>query len=113
MILGHHLLIDVSSIEEIEAIANLDYMKLLLIDIVEQLKLNVLNIICHQFTPYGCSICYLLQESHMTIHTYPEYNSFSFDLYTCNLNTDLDQVEDIISGFFFGKCVIVKKIIDR
>ena len=111
--LGQHILVDVSGIEDIHLIEKLDNMKLLVIEIVEKLKLNVVNTINYQFSPVGCSICVLLKESHLSLHTYPEYNSFSLDLYTCNLKTDLNEVEDIICDFFKGKCVIMKKIIDR
>ena len=111
--LGSHILVDVSDIEDIYLIEKLDHMKLLVIDIVEKLKLNVVNTINYQFCPVGCSICILLQESHLSLHTYPEYNSFSLDLYTCNLETDLNEVEEIIYKFLGGKCKIMKKIIDR
>lgn len=113
MKLGKHIIIDVSSIEEIELIANLDYMKILMIDIVEKLKLKVIGFNSFQFKPYGCSIIYLLSESHLSVHTYPEYNAFSFDLYSCDLDTNFDLIEDIIINFFNGKCIIMKKIIDR
>ena len=81
--------------------------------IVEELKLNVLNYFYHDFTPHGCSMIYLLQESHLTIHTYPQYNSYSLDLYTCSLETDLLGVCDIIYDFFDEKCKIKYRILDR
>ena len=32
---------------------------------------------------YGSTIIYILEESHFSIHTYPEYNYFTVDIYTC------------------------------
>ncbi|MBI2632528.1 adenosylmethionine decarboxylase [Candidatus Pacearchaeota archaeon] len=37
----------------------------------------------HRFTPYGLTIIAVLGESHIILHTYPEYNHLSFDCYTC------------------------------
>lgn len=38
----------------------------------------------------GYTLCALLKESHITIHTYPEYNSIFLDVFTCGKsNTQL------------------------
>lgn len=37
----------------------------------------------HKFTPYGLTIIAVLGESHIILHTYPEYNHVSLDCYTC------------------------------
>jgi len=38
----------------------------------------------HQFKPYGYTIAYTLSESHLTIHTYPEYKSCYIDVFCCS-----------------------------
>ena len=42
----------------------------------------------HQFTPRGLTGIYLLAESHLSFHTWPEKNFISIDLYTCG---DVDK----------------------
>lgn len=37
----------------------------------------------HHFDPHGLTAFWVLSESHCAIHTYPEHNYFSIDLYTC------------------------------
>lgn len=37
----------------------------------------------HTFNPWGVSGAVIIQESHITIHTWPEYGYASVDLYTC------------------------------
>jgi S-adenosylmethionine decarboxylase proenzyme len=73
---------------------------------LEQLQ-NLMNTICaennysvlqtshHQFEPDGFSILYLLSESHMSIHTFPEKNYIAFDLYTCRTYPNNDTYNTI------------------
>lgn len=111
--LGKHILIDVSNIEEVEKIEKCEGLYELMNEIIQVLKLNVVNYMCHNFTPYGCSMLYLLSESHLSIHTYPENSSVSLDLYTCSLDTNLLETCEIIYQFFGGKSKIKYQLINR
>ena len=42
----------------------------------------------YQFEPQGVTGTVLLAESHLAIHTWPEYGFVSVDVYVCNLATD-------------------------
>lgn len=46
----------------------------------------------HQFSPHGETIVFILAESHFTIHTYPEHNYITMDIYICNPNVNLEKV---------------------
>ena len=37
----------------------------------------------HQFSPYGVSGVVVIQESHLTIHTWPEHGYAAIDIFTC------------------------------
>jgi S-adenosylmethionine decarboxylase proenzyme len=41
-----------------------------------------------QFEPQGVTGTVLLAESHIAIHTWPEANFVTVDVYVCNLHTD-------------------------
>lgn len=43
----------------------------------------VLGKVFHKFKPNGISGIWLLSESHMSFHTWPDENYLSFDLFTC------------------------------
>lgn len=47
-------------------------------------KYNVLVRACHYFSPHGLTKVWVLGESHCSLHTYPEANYISIDLYTCS-----------------------------
>ncbi len=49
---------------------------------------TVINSTFHHFSPYGVSGVVVIQESHLAIHTWPEYGYAAVDLFTCG-----DQVD--------------------
>ena len=51
--------------------------------IAKKAKVAILEISKHKFEPQGFTLVALLAESHMSIHTFPEYNIISFDFFTC------------------------------
>jgi S-adenosylmethionine decarboxylase proenzyme len=42
----------------------------------------------HRFNPYGVSGVVVIAESHVTIHTWPEYNYAAIDVFTCGDTCD-------------------------
>jgi S-adenosylmethionine decarboxylase proenzyme len=95
---GKHLIIDIKNIpntETINNINNIEKLKTMMDNICEKYEFQVLNKIEHKFDPQGLSIIYLLSESHMTIHTFPERNYIAFDLYTCRNYPNNDVYTEI------------------
>jgi S-adenosylmethionine decarboxylase len=42
----------------------------------------------HTFNPFGVSGAVVISESHLTIHTWPEYNYAAVDIFTCGDTVD-------------------------
>ena len=40
------------------------------------------------FAPQGCTVLYMLSESHLSIHTWPERGTAAIDIFTCGDHTD-------------------------
>jgi len=59
---------------------------------------TVVNSTSHHFSPWGVSCVVVIQESHLSIHTWPEYKFASVDLYTCG-----DTVDPWIAFNFLAK----------
>ena len=47
---------------------------------------TVLNLISNKFEPQGVTAIALLSESHLSIHTWPEFHYSAVDIFTCGQN---------------------------
>ncbi len=112
MVLGRELIADVEDIENVSLLGTIDGVSPLMEKIIDICKLNVVAKCEYQFTPIGVTMLYLLSESHLTIHTYPEKKACSINLYTCNPETDLNEALNVIYQYFHQSWII-EKIIDR
>ena len=50
--------------------------------------MTVISGASHKFSPQGATAIVLLAESHVSIHTWPEYNYAAIDVYTCGKNPE-------------------------
>ena len=57
---------------------------------------EILNFVEHHFTPHGYTCVWLLGESHLAIHTFPERNKTFFELCSCN-ELKLEIFKQVIS----------------
>lgn len=100
---GKHMICDIKDIKNMDLLHNLDRMKELLNDICGRYDFSILEKVDHKFHPEGLSILYLLSESHLSIHTFPERSYIAFDLYTCRAYEDnkvyLEIYHHLISAF--------------
>jgi len=95
---SQHLLFDAVLDREIRD-ADIEAIK----QIIEK-NLTVVNRVEHRFDPHGDTIVFILAESHFSIHTYPENNYISMDIYICNMSTNLEKIlEEIKSVVPFTK----------
>jgi len=103
---GHHIIVDMFGIE-IEKIVNINKNKLsiqewefFIKDCFNEANISLLNTSWHNFDNKGAfTVIYLLAESHLSIHTWPEKNYIALDVFTCgNSNTEL-IVQKIVKYF--------------
>lgn len=112
---GKHMIIDLKEIKNDVLIHDLDKIKTLLDTICNKYDFSILNKSEHVFEPQGLTILYLLSESHLSVHTFPERKYIAIDLYTCREYKDNAVYQEIYD--FFIECFQAKKeipiIIDR
>jgi len=57
----------------------------------KKMNLTVVNTTIHEFSPIGISGVVVIEESHIAIHTWPEYNYVALDFFTCGKTVDLSD----------------------
>jgi spermidine synthase len=63
-------------------------------------NMTLLDVVTHQFTPHGVSGVALIAESHLALHTWPEYGYVAADFFTCGENADIDAIIDVLREAF-------------
>jgi S-adenosylmethionine/arginine decarboxylase-like enzyme len=62
---------------------------------------KILGEVEHLFQPEGYTFLFLLSESHLSVHTFPEKKYLSFDLFTCREYMDNTVYESIFEWLLF------------
>ncbi len=80
--LGAHLLIELKECNA-KTISNLKEVKAVLISAAEAAEATIIEVAFHEFSPFGISGMVIIAESHLSIHTWPEYKYAAVDIFTC------------------------------
>jgi S-adenosylmethionine decarboxylase len=67
---------------------NEDFIKEALTKAADAAGAILLGIVSHKFEPQGVTAIALLSESHISIHSYPEYGYAAVDAFTCGEHTN-------------------------
>ncbi len=65
-------------------------------DLTSGLNLTIVKKIENQFKPIGRTFVFILSESHLAIHTWPEFNTIHIDLLSCS-NTSIDSFNKVLT----------------
>lgn len=82
--LGTHVLLDFYDCTR--DLNNPDSLEKLLVDAALKAHTTVLHSYSHKFSPQGVSCVVVISESHLSIHTWPEYGQAQLDVFTCGDN---------------------------
>lgn len=85
---GKHMICDLVNIRNMTRLESMNSMRELFDGICARHDFTVLGRIEHQFEPQGISVVYMLSESHISIHTFPEQRYLALDIYTCRHYSD-------------------------
>jgi S-adenosylmethionine decarboxylase proenzyme len=88
--LGTHIIADFFDCCE-EVLKDTELIRNYMIRAVEKANATIVSENFNSFNPWGVSGVIVIQESHFTIHTWPEFRYSAVDLFTCG--TDLELLE--------------------
>lgn len=92
---GKHMICDIKDIKNTNSLNNPQRIKEILNNICDKYNYTILQTTEHIFEPQGFTMLYLLSESHISIHTFPERNYFALDIYTCREYENNDKYKEI------------------
>ncbi|MEW6115822.1 MAG: adenosylmethionine decarboxylase [Nitrospirota bacterium] len=80
--LGTHLLVELRDCNP-EILKNLNQVKGALVSAAKEARATIIDVSFHEFNPFGISGMVVIAESHLSIHTWPEYSYAAVDIFTC------------------------------
>ena len=105
--LGEHIIAEFFGCEQLNAFNMLEK---ILVQAAHKAGATVLTIKIHQFEPEGMTGVAVLQESHISIHTWPEYGYVAVDVFTCGAHVQVEKALDVLRQFFNPKKVSFIKL---
>ncbi len=80
--LGRHLLLELFDCDT-DVINNLEAVKGALVEAAKRAQATIVDVVFHEFNPFGISGVVVIAESHLSIHTWPEYRYAAVDIFSC------------------------------
>ena len=80
--LGTHLLLDLKDCKS-ELLDDIEFIKQAMIEAADEAGATIVGETFHKFSPVGVTGIIAIAESHLCIHTWPEYGYAAVDIFTC------------------------------
>jgi S-adenosylmethionine decarboxylase len=93
--LGRHLLVELHDCNK-EALNDLGLLRDVMVKAAIDCGAVVLGESFHRFSPQGVSGVVIIAESHLSIHTWPEYGYAAVDIFTCGTFVNPEKAAEVI-----------------
>lgn len=80
--LGHQIVAEFYSCDK-ELLNNVEFIRNSMLEAAIKSGATIVTDTFHHFSPHGVSGAVIIAESHLAIHTWPEYGYAAVDLFTC------------------------------
>ena len=107
--LGKHLLLELKGCNK-EMLNDISFLREALLAAAGEAGATILGESFHQFSPQGVSGVVVIAESHICIHTWPEYGYAAADIFTCGDSVQPEKVAEIILGKLGGNNHSISKM---
>ena len=109
--LGRHLLLELYDCSP-EVLNSLTAVKTALVEAAKRAEATIVDVVFHEFNPFGISGVVVIAESHLSIHTWPEHRYAAVDIFSCGEIIDPSQAASyLVEQFQAGRasCVEVRR----
>jgi len=79
---------------------DVDAIRLHLIETIREANGTIVTDVFHRFNPYGISGVVVIAESHVAIHTWPEFGCAAIDLFSCSPRLDSEHIMSALKKRF-------------
>ena len=93
--LGRHLLVELYDCDR-EVLNDLDLIRDVMVKAAIDCGAVVLGDSFHRFSPQGVSGVVVIAESHLSIHTWPEYGYAAVDVFTCGTTVHPEKAAEVL-----------------
>ncbi len=100
--LGRHLILEFYGCTP-EALDHKEKIEEILVSAAENAGAHVIHPFFHKFSPQGVSGMVIIAESHLSIHTWPEYGYAAVDVFVCGDYVDCDLAYETIRSALEAK----------
>ncbi|MBI2936539.1 MAG: adenosylmethionine decarboxylase [Chloroflexi bacterium] len=94
-VLGTHLLLELEGCNP-QLLNDLPYIRQALVEAAESTGAHIVGQTFHQFSPHGVTGVVAIAESHLCIHTWPEYGYAAVDVFTCGEGFDAHGAASLV-----------------
>jgi S-adenosylmethionine decarboxylase len=99
--LGSHLLVEFYGCDQ-KSLELESLVRQAMVEAAQNSNASLVTDSFHEFKPFGVSGAVIIQESHFTIHTWPEHGYAAVDLFYCS-NIAVDRAIETLQRFFKPK----------
>jgi S-adenosylmethionine decarboxylase proenzyme len=104
--LGRHLILEMW---EATNLNSSDTLELALKETVRAIDGTMLDLRVVEFPVHGVTGVAIIAESHVAVHTWPEHGYAAVDIFTCNLDADIDAgIEAMKRHFLPGRTQVIE-----
>lgn len=93
--LGRHLLVELHECDR-AVLDDLDMIREAMLKAAVDCGAEVLGDSFHRFSPQGVSGVVVIAESHLSVHTWPEYGYAAVDIFTCGTVVKPEVAADVL-----------------
>lgn len=108
-VLGRHSVIELYDCDA-SLLADVSNVREVLIAAAQCCKATIVEVVFHEFNPYGVSGVVVISESHLAIHTWPEHRYAAIDLFTCGETLSAEPAAEYLAKGFKARSWEIYKI---